>query len=130
MLTRVAGLLCLCGAVDGPRAVTRTACDAAFARHDWPAALEACGPATADGARPRGRVRHAWAQFYRGRRNEALVEAAALFDSSVRAEARFLGGSILTKQADRIEEGRRLLGDALGGWCFLSAQLVAAPDRV
>jgi tetratricopeptide (TPR) repeat protein len=90
-----------------------TACDAAFAAHDWPAVLESCGPNTTDGARPHGRVKHAWAQFYRGHPEEALVEATALFDSSERAEARLLGGSLLTKQADRIEEGRRLLGDAL-----------------
>ena len=116
VLSRVAGLLCLCGAVDGPLAVTRTACDAASAAHDWPAVLEACGPNTADGAPPRGRMHHAWAQFYSGRHEEALVEATALFDSSERAEARFLGGSLLTKQTDRdrIEEGRRLLWDALG----------------
>jgi CHAT domain-containing protein len=114
VLTRAAGLLCLCGVVDGPRAVTRAACDTASAAHDWPAVLEACGPNTADGARPRGRMRHAWAQFYRGRHDEALVEAAALFDSSERAEARYLGGLLLAKQADRIAEGRRLLGDALG----------------
>lgn len=116
MLTRVAGFLCLCVAVDGPRAVTRTACDAASAAHDWPAVLEACDPDTADGVRPRGRMQHAWAQFYSGRHEKALVEAAALFDSSERAEARFLGGLLLTKQADpgRIEEGRRLLWDALG----------------
>jgi len=116
MLTRVAGLICLCGAVDGPRAVTRTACDAASAAHDWPTVLEACGPSTADGAQPRGRLQHAWAQFYRGRQEQALEEATALFDSSERAEARFLRGSLLTQQSDpdRIEEGRRLLWDALG----------------
>jgi tetratricopeptide (TPR) repeat protein len=116
VLTRVAGLLCLCGVADGPRAVARTACDAAFAAHDWRIVLDACGPGTADGARPRGRMQHAWAQFYSGRHEEALVEATALFDSSERAEARFLGGSLLTKQADpdHIEEGRRLLSDALG----------------
>jgi CHAT domain len=114
VLTWVAGLLCLCGVVDGPRAVTQPACDAASASHDWAAVLAACGPDTADGAQPRGRMRHAWAQFYRGRHEEALVEGAALFDSSERAEARYLGGLLLAKQADRIEEGRRLLGDALG----------------
>lgn len=115
MLARLAGLLWLCGMVDGSREPTRTACSAAFAAHDWPAALDACGPDTADGARPDGRLRHAWAQFYSGRHDEALVEAAALFDSSERAEAQYLGGSLLAKHAhpDRIEEGRRLLGDAL-----------------
>ncbi|MGN6110254.1 MAG: CHAT domain-containing protein [Kofleriaceae bacterium] len=61
-------------------------------------------------------MRHAWAQFFRGRHEEALVEAAALFDSSERAEARYLGGLLLARQADpdRIEEGSRLLRDALG----------------
>jgi len=128
VLTRVAGLLCLCGVVDGPRAVTRTACYAAFAAHDWPAVLEACGPDTADGARPRGRMRHAWAQFYRGRHDEALVEAAALFESSERAEARYLGGSVLANQADpdRIEEGRRLLWGALGLFAAAGDALLAA----
>jgi tetratricopeptide (TPR) repeat protein len=116
VLTQVAGFLCLCGAIDGPRAVTRTACDTASAAHDWPAVLEACGPDTADGARPRGRMQHAWAQFYSDRHENALVEAAALFDSSEPAEARFLSGLLLTKQADpdRLEQGRRLLRDALG----------------
>src|SRR5262245_50396706 len=118
MVTWVVGLLYLCCAVDGTRAVTRTvtrtACDAAFAANDWPAVLETCGPSTAGGARPHGRMQHAWAQAYGGHREEALVEAAALYDSSERAEARFLGGWILTKQADRIEESRRLLTDALG----------------
>jgi tetratricopeptide (TPR) repeat protein len=116
VITRLAGLLCLCGVVDGPRAATRTACDAASAALDWPAVLAACGPDTADGARPRGRMQHAWAQLYRGRHDEALVETAALYDSSERAEARFLGGWILVNRADpaRIEEGRRLLWDALG----------------
>lgn len=116
MLTGVAGLLCLCSAVDGTPAVTRTACDAVFAAHDWPAVLEACGPGTAGEARPHDRVQHAWAQFYRDQREEALAEATALFDSSERAEARFLGGTLLTKQADpdRIAEGRRLLTDAMG----------------
>ncbi|HEY0993867.1 MAG TPA: hypothetical protein VGD80_42720, partial [Kofleriaceae bacterium] len=96
--------------------VTRTACDTAFAAHDWPVVLEACGPNTADGARSLGRMRHAWAQFYSDRHEKALVEAAVLFDTSERAEARFLGGLLLTKQADadRIEQGRRLLWDALG----------------
>jgi len=95
--------------------VTPTACDAAFTEHDWPAVLEACSPDTADGAQARGRMCYAWAQFYRGRRDEALVEAEALFDSNERAQARYLGGLLLTKQADpdRIEEGRRLLWDAL-----------------
>jgi tetratricopeptide (TPR) repeat protein len=116
VLIRLAGLLCLCGMIDGPRAVTRTACYATFAAHDWAAVLEACGPDTADGARPRGRMRHAWALFFRGRYDEALEEATALFDSSERAEARYLGGSVLANQADpdRIEEGRRLLWGALG----------------
>ena len=114
VLIRVAGLLCLCGVIDGPRAVTRTACYAAIAVHDWPAVLADCGPGTADGARPRGRMQHAWAQFYRGRPEEALVAATALFDSSERAEARLLGGLLLVKQADRVEEGRRLLWGALG----------------
>src|SRR5512140_2736138 len=102
--------------VDGPRAETRTTCDAAFAAHNWPAVLESCGPDTADGTLPHGRMWHAWAQFYRGRHDEALVEAAALFDSSDRAESRYLGGLLLAKQADpdRIEAGRRLMCDALG----------------
>ena len=102
--------------VDEPRAVTRPPCDAAFAAQGWPAVLTACGPDTADGARPHGRVRHAWAQFYLGRREEALGEARALFDSSERAEARFLAGSLLADQEDpeRSEEARRLLWDALG----------------
>lgn len=114
LLARVAGLLCLCGAVDGPRAVTQTACDAASAARDWPAALESCGPDMADGARPHGRMQHAWALFYRRRPEEALAEATALFDSSERAEARFLGGLLVAKHPDRIGEGRRLLEDALG----------------
>lgn len=61
-------------------------------------------------------MQHAWAQYYRRRHDQALVEARALFDSSERAQARFLGGLLLTKQADpdRIEEGRRLLWDSLG----------------
>jgi len=61
-------------------------------------------------------MQHAWAQFYRARHDKALVEAAALFASSERAEARFLGGLLLTKQTDpdRIEDGRRLFWDALG----------------
>ena len=126
VLTRVAGLLCLCGVVDCSRAVTRTACDAAFAAHDWSAVLEACGPDTADGARPHGRMWHAWAQFYRGRNDEALVEAEALVDSSERAEARYLGGLLLAKQADRIDEGRRLLEDALGLFSAAADALHAA----
>jgi tetratricopeptide (TPR) repeat protein len=61
-------------------------------------------------------MRHAWAQSYMGRREEALREATALFDSSERAEARFLAGSLLANQEDpdRSEDARRLLWDALG----------------
>jgi Flp pilus assembly protein TadD len=115
VLTRVAGLLCLCGVIDRPRAVPPTACDAAFAVYDWRAARRACGPDTAGGARPRGRIRHAWAQLYTGHRDEALVAATALFDSSERAEARLLAGSILTRQAAPDgDDGRHLLWEALG----------------
>ena len=102
VLTRLAGLVCLCGVVDGPRSVTRTTCQTAFAERDWPAALDACGPDTADGARPRDRVRHAWAQFYSGRHDEALVEATALFDSSERAEARLTVGRLRSDAMKRL----------------------------
>ncbi|MCW5807033.1 MAG: hypothetical protein KIT31_32030, partial [Deltaproteobacteria bacterium] len=106
-LAHVAGLVCLCGVVDGPRA--ESSCRTAFAARDWPAALEACGPESGDD----GRVRHAWAQLYSGHNEEALAEAAELFDSSERAEARYLGGLILTRRPDRVEEGRRLMEGAL-----------------
>jgi tetratricopeptide (TPR) repeat protein len=95
--------------------VTRIACDAAFTARDWPVALKSCGPDTADGAQLHSRIRHAWEKFYSGSHDEALMEATALFDSSERAEARYLGGLVLAKQAapDRIEAGRRLMADAL-----------------
>jgi len=60
-------------------------------------------------------MHHAWAQFYSGRHDQALAEAMALFGSSERAEARLLGGSLLTRQGDpdRVEDGRRMLANAL-----------------
>jgi len=49
VLTRVAGLLCLCGVVDGPRAVTRTAASV-LREHLAPGVVVLAGCATATGA--------------------------------------------------------------------------------